>query len=209
MIEKLQSKKQNPNTRLEKRLRGRPKKFDFSLALEQALALFWAQGFEGTSISNLSSALNMNRPSIYASFGNKEHLFKRCTEKYLAEKLSFIDEAMNEKNTLMAFEALFKKEIELISHGKGCLLVNTALTCNPMNEAIKTMLTEHRKTLESKFRKRIQLAQLKKEVGTKESPATLAKYIASIYQGLSVQTATGATNRGMREVVKIALKIFE
>ena len=193
----------------EKKLRGRPLAFDRNTAHEIALKLFWTQGYEGTSISDLTDAIGINRPSLYASFGNKENLFKSCTEAYLANELSFIDEAMNEKNTLMAFEALFKKEIELISHGKGCLLVNTALTCNPMNEAIKTMLTEHRKTLESKFRKRIQLAQLKKEVGTKESPATLAKYIASIYQGLSVQTATGATNRGMREVVKIALKIFE
>ena len=193
---------------MEKRPRGRPQKFKTTEALNQAIEVFWSHGYEGTSLSNLTSALNMNRPSIYAAFGNKENLFKLSTEKYLDEHLGFIDEAMNEKNIFIAFNMLFKKQIELIYTGKGCLLVNTALSCNPMNDAIKTMLNEYRKTIEGKFRKRIQLAQLKKEVGTKESPAAMAKYIASIYQGLSVQAAGGATSKELEVVVNIALSPF-
>lgn len=193
---------------MEKRPRGRPQKFKTTEALNQAIEVFWSHGYEGASLSNLTSALNMNRPSIYAAFGNKENLFKLSAEKYLDEHLGFIDEAMNEKSIFIAFNMLFKKQIELIYKRKGCLLVNTALSCNPMNNAIKTMLSEYRKTIEGKFRKRIQLAQLKKEVGTKESPAAMAKYIASIYQGLSVQAASGATSKELEAVVNIALSPF-
>ena len=186
--------------------RGRPLAFDREDARKIALNLFWSQGYEGTSISDLTQAIGINRPSLYASFGNKENLFKICTEYYLSQDLSFIDETMKEKNFSDALEKLFEHEIKLIADNKGCLLINTALTCHPENEAIKSLLAEHRKALEGKIRKRTQQAQLIKEVATSESPNTIAKFIASLYQGLSIQAADGASSKELQEVVKIALK---
>lgn len=193
----------------EKKLRGRPLAFDRNTAHEIALKLFWTQGYEGTSISDLTDAIGINRPSLYASFGNKENLFKSCTEAYLANELSFIDEAMKEKTFNEALDKLFESEIELINENKGCMLINTALTCHPENDVIKTLLSEHRKALEGKIRKRTQQAQLKKEVPTSESPNTIAKYITSVYQGLSIQASDGASSKELQEVVKIALAPFK
>jgi AcrR family transcriptional regulator len=193
----------------EKKSRGRPLAFDRDQARDIALKLFWSQGYEGASISDLTNAIGINRPSLYASFGNKENLFKICTESYLAEELSFIDEAMKEKSFSDALEKLFEHEIKLIADNKGCLLINTALTCHPENDAIKNLLAEHRKTLEGKIRKRTQQAQLKKEVATSESPNAIAKLMMSLYQGLSVQATDGASSKELQEVVKIALTPFK
>ena len=113
---------------------------------------------------------------------------------------------MKEKKISAALEKLFEHEIKLIADNKGCLLINTALTCHPENDAIKSLLAEHRKALEGKIRKRTQQAQLAKEVATSESPNTIAKFIASLYQGLSIQAADGASSKELQEVVKIALK---
>ena len=192
----------------EKKSRGRPLAFDRDHARDIALRLFWSQGYEGTSISDLTEAIGINRPSLYASFGNKENLFKICTESYLAQELSFVDEAMKEKNFSDALEKLFEHEIKLIANNKGCLLINAALTCHPENEAIKSLLADYRKALEGKIRKRTQQAQLKKEVATSESPNTIAKYIASLYQGLSIQATDGASSKELQEVIKMALMPF-
>lgn len=192
----------------EKKSRGRPLAFEKNKAREIALKLFWSQGYEGTSISDLTEAIAINRPSLYASFGNKENLFRICTEYYLSEELSFVDEAMQERVFKDALEKLFAHEIQLIADNKGCLLINTALTCHPENDAIKILLSDHRKQLEGKIRKRTQQAQLKKEVATSESPNTIAKYITSLYQGLSIQAVDGASSKELQEVVKIALSAF-
>ena len=71
------------NTTLLKRPRGRPTNFDHEVALEKALQVFWSRGYEGASMSELTAALGINKPSIYAAFGNKEDLFRKALAKYL------------------------------------------------------------------------------------------------------------------------------
>ena len=190
----------------EKKPRGRPLKFEQNAVLEMALEQFWAHGFEGTSISDLTSAMGIHRPSLYATFGNKAALFQSCVTHYLSTELNFIEETLKTSPLLIAIEALLEREITLIENGRGCLLVQGAISCREENNEIKVLLNEHRKTLEGKLRRRVQMAQMKNEVASTDSPAAIAKYIASIYQGLSIQASGGATKRELQEVVKIALK---
>src|SRR4029077_11037242 len=63
--------------------RGRPRAFDADVALERAMHIFWAKGYEGASLSNLTRAMRINRPSLYAAFGNKEQLFGRVLDRYM------------------------------------------------------------------------------------------------------------------------------
>ncbi len=190
----------------EKKPRGRPLKFEQNAVLEMALEQFWAHGFEGTSISDLTSAMGIHRPSLYATFGNKAALFQSCVTHYLSTELNFIEETLKTSPLLIAIEALLEREITLIENGRGCLLVQGAISCREENNEMKVLLNEHRKTLEGKLRRRVQMAQMKNEVANTDSPAAIAKYIASIYQGLSIQASGGATKRELQEVVKIALK---
>jgi AcrR family transcriptional regulator len=190
----------------EKKPRGRPLKFEQNAVLEMALEQFWAHGFEGTSISDLTSAMGVHRPSLYAAFGNKAALFKSCVTHYLSTELNFIEETLKTAPLLIAIDALLEREIALIENGRGCFLVQGAISCREENNEIKALLNDHRKTLEGKLRRRVQMAQMKNEVASTDSPAAIAKYLASIYQGLSIQASGGATKRELQEVAKIALR---
>ena len=190
----------------EKNPRGRPAKRTAEEMIAIATNIFWAQGYEGTSISDLTQKIGIERPSLYAKFGSKENLFKVCAEHYLRNKVHHIDAAMKEPFIHAALEQLFQYEVAHTTSQKGCLMINAALSCRPEHQTVKALLIEHRKNIEGKFRRRIQRAQLNNEVGTSESPNTIAKYLASIYQGLAIQAVDGASNKELQEVVKIALK---
>ncbi len=202
--------KQNLPEKLdEKRPRGRPQKFVNDDALHQAIEVFWTHGYEGTSLTNLTDALNMNRPSIYAAFGNKQALFSLSLQTYIDEQLAFVDEAIKQETLSEVLEMLFNKQIDLLTEKKrGCMLVQAALSCGEETQEIKDELTEQRKVLEGKLRKRFQMAQLKKDTSSSESPAAAAKYIATIYQGISVQAASGATKKELTEVAELAKKVL-
>ena len=190
---------------VKKRPRGRPQKFKNDDALRQAIEVFWTHGYEGASLSNLTSALNMNRPSIYAAFGNKQQLFNLCLQTYMDEQLAFVDEAIKQNTLSEVIETLFSKQINLLTENKrGCMLVQAALSCGEETQAIKDELTEQRKLLEAKLRKRFQMAQLKKDSASSESPSASAKYMTTIYHGLSVQAASGATKKELTEVANLA-----
>lgn len=193
----------------EKRSRGRPQKFKNDDAIHQAIEVFWTHGYEGTSLSNLTSALNMNRPSIYAAFGNKAQLFHLCLQTYMDEQLAFVDEAIKQTTLDEVIDTLFSKQIDLLcENNRGCMLVQAALSCGEDSQVIKDELTEQRKLLEGKLRKRFQLAQLKKDLASANSPSAAAKYFTTIYQGISVQAASGATKKELTEVANLASKVL-
>src|SRR6478735_11501824 len=73
---------------------GRPRAFDPDVALERAMHVFWAKGYEGASLSNLTRAMRINRPSLYAAFGNKEQLFKKVLDRYMDGPAAFFGKAL-------------------------------------------------------------------------------------------------------------------
>jgi len=207
----LQKSKQIASINTEKKPRGRPKQFDFDDASERALALFWTQGFEGTSLADLSQALNMNRPSIYASFGNKDALFKITLNRYLNQQLKFIDTAISKASLEEVIDAIFEGEISLLSQfepPRGCLLVQAAVTCSKQSESIKALLISERRAIEGKLRKRIQLAQLKKDFPMKQSPSLLAKSLMTIYEGISIEAASGSSKADLLNIAELSKKIL-
>lgn len=206
-----QNSTHKPTVTKDKKSRGRPKKFDFEEASERALELFWTQGFEGTSLSNLSEALSMNRPSIYASFGNKDALFKLTLKRYLSNQLQFVDTAIAKPTLNEVVDLLFKSEIELLTKHetpRGCLLVQAAAACSKESESIKELLSSQRKAIEAKLRKRIQLAQLKKDFPMKQSPSVVAKSMMAIYEGISIQAASGSAKTELLNVAELSKKIL-
>ena len=75
---------------------GRPRAFDVDKALDRALEVFWRKGYEGTSLPDLTEAMGINRPSLYAAFGNKESLFRKVLQRYTDEHMAFIGAALIE-----------------------------------------------------------------------------------------------------------------
>ena len=78
----------------EKKARGRPREFDADKALDRAMRVFWRKGFLSASLTDLTRAMRVSRPSLYAAFGNKEELFRRALERYFEGPSSYAHESL-------------------------------------------------------------------------------------------------------------------
>src|SRR6187431_311201 len=119
--------KQNKASRL-----GRPRAFDRDQALELALDVFWRKGYEGASLSDLTEAMGINRPSLYAAFGNKEELFRKALDRYGEGPASYVAQALAEPTARLVIEKLLTAGASLLGDPKnprGCLAVQAALCC--------------------------------------------------------------------------------
>src|ERR1700748_2066839 len=112
--------------------RGRPRAFDPDVALERAMHVFWAKGYEGASLSDLTRAMRINRPSLYAAFGDKESLFRKVIDRYVEGPASFVRRALKEPTARAVAERLLGGAVEMLAdprHPRGCLMVQGALAC--------------------------------------------------------------------------------
>lgn len=191
--------------------RGRPRTFDTEEALDSALRLFWRHGYEGTSISTLSSAMRINIPSLYAAFGNKEALFRKVVERYLQRHAIYIRHALAEPTARQAAEKLFKGAIDMVcEHGNppGCLVVQGALVSDPMIDAIRLELAERRAQAESLIRGRFERALQEGDLPPGTDVAKLARFIITVNWGNAVQSASGACREQLEAVTDMAMRCW-
>src|SRR5215212_1579071 len=95
---------------------GRPREFDIDQALDRALKVFWRKGYEGASLPALTKAMGINRPSLYAAFGNKEALFRQAIDRYIDGPAAHAREALNESSARAVVERLWFGSIDLITN---------------------------------------------------------------------------------------------
>jgi AcrR family transcriptional regulator len=197
------------NTTELKRRRGRPSNFDHEEALGKALQVFWTRGYEGATMAELTDALGINRPSIYAAFGNKEELFRKALGKYLSGPVGYFAEAMKQPTARQAVEMFLTKSAELLTNKnnpQGCMVVQGALSCGQGADLIQRELIAHRKNYEEALRQRLVLAQSQSELPKWLNTFEFAKYLTTVHQGMSVQATSGATKEELLAVVGLVLK---
>lgn len=190
---------------------GRPKEFDIEKALDSALTVFWRKGYEGTSLQDLTIAMGINRPSLYATYGNKEELFRKALDRYFDTRKSVIDNALNQPTTYKVIEELLYEFAD--SHTNpdnppGCLVVQSALVCGEESDCIKKELISRRLSMETALCNRFERAKKEGDFPENIEPTDFARYIATISQGMSIQAANGASSDQLRKVVEIVLKQF-
>jgi AcrR family transcriptional regulator len=189
-------------------LLGRPRAFDIDRALDQALRVFWEKGYEGSSLSDLTKAIGINRPSLYAAFGNKEALFRKALDRYVKKTVTFVLDAVTEPTARRFAERLLQSAADVVTNPDnppGCLTVRGALASGEEADPIRLELALRRSEGEALVRKRLQRARRDGDLPPHINPSDLARYLATFYQGMSVQAAGGATREQLRRVVKIAL----
>jgi AcrR family transcriptional regulator len=189
---------------------GRPRAFDIDRALDRALRVFWEKGYEGTSLSDLTKAIGINRPSLYAAFGNKETLFRKALDRY-EKTVAFVLDAINEPTARRFAERLLHSAADMVTNPHnppGCLTVRGALASGEEADPIRLELALRRSEGEASIRKRLDRAKREGALPPHASPADLARYLATVYQGMSVQAAGGATREQLRRVAKIALRAW-
>lgn len=193
-------------------LRGRPRSFDCDLALGQALQVFWRKGYAGASLSDLTKAMGINRPSLYAAYGDKEALFRKALDLYMHGQQIHIQQALGQPNARAVAEALLFTAADSMCggarHPAGCLLVQGGLAAGEEDESIRRELTLRRRANEVLIRRRLQRARKEGDLPAGSDPDALARYVATVSQGMAVQAASGASRNQLREVAETALRAW-
>jgi AcrR family transcriptional regulator len=190
---------------------GRPLGFDPEKALEAALRVFWMKGYEGTALSDLTAAMGINRPSIYATFGNKEALFRKALDRYSERMTNYATEALKEPTARAVAERLMMGTADLLScpeNPKGCLMVQGALACGDEADPIRKELISRRATGEAALRERFERAKVEGDLPAGADPGDLARYIMAVMHGMSVQAAGGASREQLQGVIDLALRAW-
>ncbi|MDX1916186.1 MAG: TetR/AcrR family transcriptional regulator [Methylophilus sp.] len=192
--------------------RGRPPAFNHDNALEKAMQTFWEHGYEGTSMAELMEAMDMNKPSIYAAFGNKEALFRKALQKYVSGPSAFVKDAVLEPTARQVVKVLLTKAVELLTAQntpRGCMIVQGALSCGPESKHIQQELIAYRSNFEETLKARFELAKVNSDLPKDANTATLAKYVAIIHQGISVQATSGASKDDLMAVIDVVMKNWQ
>jgi AcrR family transcriptional regulator len=188
---------------------GRKRQFDTDQALERALVVFWARGYEGTTLPELTAAMGINRPSLYAAFGNKEQLFRKALNHYQTGPQSFLAEALKKPTARGVVKALFSGFVRNqrgTAKARGCMIVSGALTCGEEAEAVRRELARLREAAVTVIRERFERAVQEGDLPKGSDCSTLARYIVTVLNGLAVQAVSGATEQELRRVAAVAMQ---
>jgi AcrR family transcriptional regulator len=187
---------------------GRPRGFCIEGALDKALQVFWQKGYEGTSLTDLTEAMGINRPSLYAAYGSKEELFRKAVERYTEGAASCMSKSLSEPKARDAAERFLRSGIGLVAggdHPRGCLMVSGALSCGDEADTVKMELAARRAKTECILRDRFERAKDESDLPEKTNPADLAKYITTVANGMAVQASGGATAEELERIVDVAM----
>ena len=137
--------------------RGRPRAFDPDAALERAMHVFWAKGYEGASLSDLTRAMRINRPSLYAAFGNKEELFRKVLDRYMDGPLAYFGKALAAPKVRDVVEQIFFGAAKMAGDPRipaGCLMVQGALAVGDAARSVRKEAVGRRIASEVTLRRR-------------------------------------------------------
>jgi AcrR family transcriptional regulator len=188
---------------------GRPRAFDPEVALDRAMHVFWAKGYEGASLSNLTRAMRINRPSLYAAFGNKEQLFGKVLDRYVDGPVGFFGKALALPKARNVVEQIFLGTARMGDDSRapsGCLLVQGALACG--TASARKEVAARRTAAEVALRRRLQRAKREGDLPKNADPAEFAHYVMTVVRGMAVQSAGGASRDQLRRVAQIALRAW-
>lgn len=188
--------------------KGRPRSFDMDEALDRALNLFWTKGYEGTSLSDLTQAMGISPPSLYAAFGNKEELFRRALDRYVQETIDF-DGIVSAPTAREVAERVLHISTECDpERPAGCLLVQAALSCSEASDSVRKELIARRKAGEDALRDRFARAVREGDLPATANPALLAGYLTVTAEGMAVHAASGASPETLCGIANAALQAW-
>ncbi|NSL85931.1 TetR/AcrR family transcriptional regulator [Chitinophaga sp. Mgbs1] len=165
---------------------ARLKEFNPEERLEKAKQLFWAKGYNATSMKDIVTVMKLNPGSIYSTFGGKQELFMECLKKYAGERLSaFRQEAGGEGSPLQVLEQVIREGASvLIREGKGCMTVRTMLELGKKNKQAHTVVTSQVKSIIDIFEALLVKAQEAGEVHAHREPREMAMFLYAGFNGV-------------------------
>jgi AcrR family transcriptional regulator len=188
---------------------GRPRGFDAEEALERAMKVFWEQGYEGASLTDLTSAMGITRKSMYAAFGNKEELFRKALDRYTEGPASYAARAMELPSAREVATAFLAGSVRTTTNPgcpAGCLGVQGSLAAGDAGRVAQDALIAWRDDGRTRLRDRFQRAVDEGDLPPDADPELLARYLMTVSNGIAVQAAGGATRPELQQVADAALR---
>ncbi|MFI9410697.1 TetR/AcrR family transcriptional regulator [Nocardia gamkensis] len=191
--------------------RGRPRSFDRDAALEKAMRLFWERGYEATSIGDLTAAMGIGAPSLYAAFGDKKTLFAEVVAKFGARYGGFVTRALAEEGTAdAAVRRILREAAAEYTRPEcphGCLVISAGV--NTTSAEIADFLRDMRNRNIDAFAARIQADIDAGVLSPNLDARTLARYVGTVMQGMSQAARDGASRAELQRVAELALRGWE
>jgi AcrR family transcriptional regulator len=191
--------------------RGRPREFCVEHALAQALRVFWGKGYEGTSLSDLTEAMGITRPSLYAAFGNKEALFRKALQLYEREKLEYIGRALAQPTARGVAEVLLRGAVDNASSTEephGCLGVITSVACGAESQSIREEVLERGKVAKRALIDRLERAKSEGDLPANVEVEALTNLLYAVVQGICIQAGAGASREELNRMVDTGLMLW-
>jgi AcrR family transcriptional regulator len=190
---------------------GRPRTYDIDTALEAAMKVFWRLGYEGASLNELTKAMGINSPSLYAAFGSKEGLFKAVLDHYEARRQKSLQEMLAAPTARAVAECLLHTLVDLVTdpdEPPGCLFLQGGLSCGVATPEVPHELARRRGYLAQQLRVRLERAQAAGDLPASADPSALSRYLASVCDGIAIQAASGASREELHKVATVALNAW-
>lgn len=188
---------------------GRPIGFDKDAALEAAMLLFWARGYEGTSMADLTAGMGLSASSIYAAFGDKQALFSLAVQRYLETRAQYGTDALREPTLETFIRALFRNTVEFLTaggHPRTCMTLAGAMGCSVEAAPARDLMTEVRRQNEVAIHARLQAARKAGELAKEINVGDYTRYVSMLVAGLSIQAANGSTAAELKRTAQMALR---
>ncbi|GBE67353.1 TetR family transcriptional regulator [Mycobacterium sp. MFM001] len=196
-----------------RRPRGRPRRYDPGLALERARDTFWRNGYGATSLDELSAAMGMNRPSIYAGFGDKRELYQAAITRYAADSHAALASELAKPRPLRAgLRAVYENARKYYLAGddgpRGCFLVGTAVTEARRDERVAAIAESTFDGFTELFGERFERAKREGELSSTAAPRALAEVATAALITIAVRTRTGATSKRINAMIDATLAVL-
>ncbi len=187
---------------------GRPRAFDRDLALDAAMRVFWAHGFEGASLTALTAAMGINRPSLYAAFGDKAALFREAVARYGTGPGRYVRRALGRATAYQVAETLLRGAVANATdpaHPGGCLWVQGALVAGEESSGIRDAMAAVRDGGTAQVRERLERARREGDLPADADVEGLTLFLVSVMNGIAVQASGGRGREELNRVVDLAL----
>lgn len=189
--------------------RGRPRRVEPEAALDRALDAFWTGGYTGTSLDELSAATGMNRPSLYAAFGDKRQLYLTAFARFAQRMESAIGPAMAEAATLAdALAAFYRGALDVYLSGdeaRGCFAICTAVVDAPEEPLIRDALNSVLNLIDARLAARFRMAVEAGELPPGTDVGMLGSLAAATLHSLAVRARAGASRSSLEALAAASI----
>jgi AcrR family transcriptional regulator len=190
---------------------GRPRGFDPEQALDGAMHVFWQKGFEGASLNDLTAAMGIQPASLYKAFGNKEALFEQALARYLDGPVAFMHAALNEPTAYAVAKRILRQSAEFLTRNRsrhGCMTIQAALGGGADTKRVRRRLIALRVKEQDALRKRFERAKVEGDLPNDADASDLARFVTTLFQGMTVQAINGASRKELLRLSEMALRTW-